>query len=143
MLHSDGKRVGLLGFPTCSSTQWSRIAFAAFVHCPYPEATSVGAAEASTYKKKHPDEGIREMYDFCTSCMAILPWQWNTRSGAAKGLSQKGFLTALREKGVRSRDYPHTLRKVPLASTHVAVVVAATRYDKPYTLHTIPPPFSE
>ena len=36
--------------------------------------------------------------------------------------SQEDFLTALREKGVRSRDYSHTLRKLPLVSTDVAVV---------------------
>ena len=38
--------------------------------------------------------------------------------------SLEGFLTALREE-VR-RDYTHTLRKTPLASTDVAVVVPAT-----------------
>ena len=31
------------------------------------EATSVGAAEVSTYNKNHPDEGISEMCDCCTS----------------------------------------------------------------------------
>ena len=37
--------------------------------------------------------------------------------------SLEGFLTALR--GVRSRDYSHTLRKPPLAG--VVVVIPATR----------------
>ena len=50
----------------------------------------MGAAEAGTYKKNHPDEGIREMCDYCTSCTARLPWLWITRSGAAKGLQQPG-----------------------------------------------------
>ena len=36
-------------------------------------STSVGAAEVSTYKKKHPDEGIKEMCDCCTSYTARLP----------------------------------------------------------------------
>ena len=39
--------------------------------------------------------------------------------------SQKDFLTALREDGVRSTDYSHTLRKLSLAG--VTVVVPATR----------------
>ena len=39
--------------------------------------------------------------------------------------SLEGFLTALREEGIRSRDYSHTLRKPPLAG--VVVVVPATR----------------
>ena len=38
---------------------------------------------------------------------------------------QEDFLTALREDGVRSRDYSHTLRKPSLAG--VTVVVPATR----------------
>ena len=54
------------------------------------EATSVGAAEVSTYNKNHPDEGISEMCDCCTSCTARLPWHWNTKSGAAKRLQQPG-----------------------------------------------------
>ena len=41
--------------------------------------------------------------------------------------SQEDFLTALRYKRVRSRDYSNTWRKPPLASTDVAVVVPAKR----------------
>ena len=39
-----------------------------------PGITSVGAAEASPYKKKHPDDGIREMCDCYTNCMASFPF---------------------------------------------------------------------
>ena len=35
--------------------------------------------------------------------------------------SWEGFLTALREKGVRCRDYSHILRKSQLAYTDVAI----------------------
>ena len=40
--------------------------------------------------------------------------------------NSQGFLTAQREKGIRSRDYSHTLRKPLLTFTDVAEVVPAT-----------------
>ena len=84
-----------------------------------PAATSMGAAEASTYKKNHPELG---------KCMTAAQAAWlDSLDIGIQDLvqlrdynSQKGFLTALREKGVTSRDYSHTLRKPPLASTDVA-----------------------
>ena len=51
--------------------------------------------------------------------------------------SQEGFLSALREIGVRSRDYSHTLRKPLLSSTEAALVVPATQYTH-YTKITLP-----
>ena len=87
----------------------------------------MGSAEASTWKKHYPDK----------------EWNCVTAAQAARldsfgiGIqdqvqlrdcnSQEGFLTALRVKGVRSRYSSHTLRKPPLASTDVAVVVPATQ----------------
>ena len=44
--------------------------------------------------------------------------------------SQEGFLTALREKEIRDRNYSHTLRKTSLASTDVAVVSETPHYTQ-------------
>ena len=85
----------------------------------------MGAAEASTYKKTTL---MKELGKCVTGAQAV---QLDSLGIGIQDLVQlrdcnslEGFLTALREEGVRSRDYSHTLRKPPLAG--VVVVVPAT-----------------
>ena len=86
----------------------------------------MGAVDANIYKKNNSDEGIRE------SMTAPQAARLDFLSIGIQDLAQlrdcnslEGFLTALSEKGVRSRDYSYTLRKAPLAATGVVVVVPA------------------
>ena len=83
----------------------------------------MGAAEASTYKKSTL---MKELWKCVTGAQAV---QLDSLGIGIQDLvelrdcnSLEGFLTALR--GVRSRDYSHTLRKPPLADV---VVIPATR----------------
>ena len=83
----------------------------------------MGAAEASTYKKTTL---MKELWKCVTGAQAV---QLDSLGIGIQDLVQlrdcnslEGFLTALR--GVRSRDYSHTLRKPPLAGV---VVIPATR----------------
>ena len=83
----------------------------------------MGAAEASTYKKSTL---MKELWKCVTGAQAV---QLDSLGIGIQDLVQlrdcnslEGFLTALR--GVRSRDYSHTLRKPPLAGV---AVIPATR----------------
>ena len=85
----------------------------------------MGAAKASTYKKTTL---MKELWKCVTAAQAV---QLDSLGIGIQDLVQlrdcnslEGFLAALREEGVRSRDYSHTLRKPPLAGV---VVIPATR----------------
>ena len=84
---------------------------------------SVGAAEASTYKKSTL---MKELWKCVIAAQAV---QLDSLGIGIQDLVQlrdcnslEGFLTSLR--GVRSSDYSHTLRKPPLAGV---VVIPETR----------------